>query len=800
MSNFHKHALGTLILCAALPLSAQEPAEPQTAPPLAPEAAAPEVLPSVPVAQPEEPAPATATPAPGRSRLIEEVVVTAQKREENLQDVPISVAAFSGEALEARGVDDPTALAIVTPGLTYNELVGYSLIYIRGVGSDAFEPTADQSIATYLDGVYLPFGHGLAQNFTKLERIEVLKGPQGTLFGRNATGGAINIVTKEPGQTVEASLDAAYGRFNSRELKAFASGPLLDSLTASVSLLYTKLDSYYELAPDSPVQSLEPDETKAINARVVWKPAEDLSISLSTLISRFEGAGSIPNTVEDPKTLGATLGIKAYGPQIASVDYSPYLAADNDLYYAQIAWQPEWFDIKLLASNQEVHTDLRYDFDSSPKPVVYFHASNQFSDVTTAELQFLSKRDGILPNWIEATAGIYYYQADTGYDPVIFGLLSADNPLVVPTALLAPILAAIPDGVPVPTSGVALNLQSTIETEAIAAYLQTTVYFSDWFDVTLGGRLQREKRGTTNADVRLETSAGPLQLIPFGLDSTTRTDFSPKLTLDFRPSDGQLVYMTVSKASKSGTYNMPAIYTPPRYVKPEKVTAYEIGNKGTVLDGSLRYALAAYYSEITDLQTQIVSLQSGGAQNLVNADKAEIKGIDLDLTWQMFPDLAPGFVLTAAGAYIDGEYTEFPDGSGFTKDLGLFFGEGSLTLLPAQDFSGHRAVRTPKYSFTIGPNYAFGLGNGTVELGADYAYNSGYYFDTQNTSKQPRYSLINARISYLYEPAGLRITVFGKNLADEDYYLNRFQTDFATNSLFGPSRTYGVRLSYEFKS
>jgi iron complex outermembrane receptor protein len=795
--------MAAALLLNALPLSAQETpsATADTAAPASAEAGFATESPTLETIPLEEGAAPAAQAAPEEpvNRILGEIVVTAQKREENLRDVPISVAAFSGESLEARGVDDPGSLVMVTPGLTYNELVGYSLIYIRGVGSDAFEPTADQSIATYIDGVYLPFGHGLAQNFTKLERIEVLKGPQGTLFGRNATGGAINIITRKPDDSFEINLDAGIGKFDSREAKAFITGPITDWLSASLSGLYSKADSYYKMIDESPVQELVEDETKGLNARLQIEPADEFSISLNTLITRFEGSGSIPNTLEDAKPiLGLPLGFNRPGPGEASLDYQPYLAADSDLYYGQIAWMPDAFDIKLSGSYQKVNTDLRYDFDSSPAPLVYFHASNQFAKVKTGELQLLSKEGGIFPDWMQVTSGLYYFKSDTGYDPVIFGLLSAENPFLLD--VVDRLLALFPDALPLPTSGVNLTLYSTIATEAEAAYLQTTFNITDWLDLTLGGRYQHEKRGTTQADVNLTTSGGDLLLIPFGLDSTTRNDFSPKATISVKASDDQLIYVTASRASKSGTYNLPAIYTPPRYVKPEKVTAYEIGNKGSLFDDTLRYNLAAYFNQIEDLQTQIVSLQSGGAQNLVNADEAEIKGVDLDFTWQMFPETIPGFVLTAAGAYIDGEYTSFPDGSGYRPGSGLFFGPGSLTLLPPEDFAGNDAVRTPKWSFTIGPNLALPVPGGTLEIGGDWYYNDGYYFDTQNTSKQPKYELFNARVSYMYEPAGLRLTVFGKNLTDEEYYVNRFQTDFATNSLYGEPRIWGVRLSYEFKS
>jgi len=751
----------------------------------------------------DAPPPVVADDAAGPSRVMAEIVVTAQKREQNLQDVPISISAFSGDELEARGINDPTALAMVTPGLTYNNLVGYSLVYIRGVGSDAFEPTADQSVATYIDGVYLPFAHGLAQEFVKLERVEVLKGPQGTLFGRNATGGAINIVTKKPTDAYEANIDLTGGSFNDREGKFFVAGPLFGGLRASVSGLYKRSDSYYKLADDARLDELDQDKSRGLDVHLEWQPVDELSFMASTLLTRSSGPGSIVNTVENPKLLGTLVGIRSAAPGEASIDYNPSLKADNDLYYGQIAWMPEWFDVKLLGSHQIVHTDLTYDFDSSKQPLVYFHASNQYSKVTSGELQLLSKPGGIFPDWMELTAGLYYFKSDAGYDPVIFGVGSGSNPLFLPPGLMRAlngVLALLPPWLPLPTSGVQLTLFSTLKTEAEAAYLQTTFYPTDWFDITLGARVQHEKRGTTRADSTLTTSAGPLTLLPFGLESTTRNDFSPKLTLDFKPWDGQLFYITASRASKSGTYNMPAIYTKPRYVKPETVTAYEIGNKGTVLNGALRYSIAGFINDIKNLQTQIVSLQSGGAQNLVNADKARIKGIDFDATWQMFPELLPGFVMKFAGSYLDAKYLSFPDGSGFSPLDGLFFGPGSLTLGPPRDFGGNDAVRTPKYSFTVGPNFATEVPGGMLEIGLDYSYNDGYYFDTQNTSKQPSYHLLNGRISYLFAPLDVRISVFGHNLTDEVYYINRFETDFATNSLYASPRTFGVTLSWNFHS
>lgn len=172
-----------------------------------------EELATIPVDVPEQTEPTADAKTPSKNRFVEEIVVTAQKREENAQDVPISVTAFSGDLLEAKGIDDPSKLSSVTPGLTYNIATGFTFIYIRGIGSDAFL-TADPSVASYIDGVYYPFSSGLSQSFGKVERVEVLKGPQGTLFGRNSTGGAISITTETPSTSFNGSIETAYSRFN----------------------------------------------------------------------------------------------------------------------------------------------------------------------------------------------------------------------------------------------------------------------------------------------------------------------------------------------------------------------------------------------------------------------------------------------------------------------------------------------------------------------------------------------------------------------------------------------------------
>ena len=750
--------------------------------------------------------------AHARNRLVEEIIVTAQKREENLQDVPIAISAFSGDNLEARGIDDPKALERITPGMSYSGFVGYSIIYLRGVGTDVFVPSADTSVATYIDGVYLPFAHSLAQDFVKLERIEVLKGPQGTLFGRNTTGGAINIITKKPADEFQSSIDVSRGSFNAMTAKAFVTGPLIKNVDGSLSVIYDQTDPYEKAAHGAPVQSLATDFTRGINAKLKWQPLEELSGSANVLATSFNGTGTIDNANLQTKPVGLILGIQPVGRYQVGSDQRNYLSAHNVLGYGEMDWKPQLFDMKLLGSYQKVRTNTVYDYDGSAENIAYFNPTNQYLRDVTSELQLLSKKDGLFPNWLTLTSGLYYLHSSGGFDPVFFAAvdLSHLSSLPIPSALqgltgaLQPVFnsfaaAAAQLPVPLPTSGADLELHGVVATRAYAGYLQTTVTPFDWFDFTLGGRYQIEHRGVTKASSSLVTTGAPITLFDFPLAHTTTYNFAPKVTFDFKPVEDQLLYLSWQKGFKSGTYNVVEIYTAPSYVRPEKVTAIEIGNKGTILDGTLRYTLAAFQTKIDDLQTLIVSLQSGGAVSLANAAQAAIKGAEFDVTWQMFPVRLPGFALNLSGAYLNGRYKSFPDGPGFDTTTGLFFGPGSLTGQPGRDFSGNRAVRAPKFSGNLAPGYSFDAPGGSLELGLDVYYTSGFFYDTQNTTTQPAYFSLGAHAGYLYEPLNLRVTVYGKNLTDAYYFQNKFATDFGINASYAAPIQLGIRLSWTFR-
>lgn len=758
--------------------------------------------------------------APG-SRVLEEIVVTAQKREENVFAVPISIAAFSGDALEARGAKSAEDLRYVTPSLVYDNLVGYALIYMRGVGTEIFTPHGEPSIATYIDGIYFPFSHGLAQEFTKLERVEVLKGPQGTLFGRNATGGAINIISKAPGDDFEADFDIGLRNYDGKKAKGYVSIPLATGLGLSVSGLYDKERPYYKMlhdqpnpAHDSPVTTadLADNVSRGINPRLQWQATDSLAFTLSAYTAEFQGTGTVVNTNTKPKPLGRLVGVIDAGDRKAAVNEPETISTDTRVIYGNAVWNTSLADVKLLSANQRAKTDTRWDYDGGPFNAVFFWPTNQFFDSESAELQLISNDETPGSKWLQWTTGLYLFRSRAGFNPLFVGVYRLRAPGSVVDPLMETAFQPFFDGLtglglPVdPEAAANLMLRGVVDTESIASYANLKWTPTDWFGLTLGGRYQKERRDMVRASTSVVTDRldpnSEVKVFDFlanrPLGAKTH-DFSPRIVLDFTLPDDTLFYVSRTQAYKSGTFNVVAAYTPPSFVKPEKITTYEVGVKRRALDGTLRYTAAAFHNRINDLQTQIVSLASGGLLSLSNAATATIYGAEFDFTWQVLPNALPGLVWTGGGGYLHGQYDSFPEGPGFDPTTGLFFGPGGLLpIQQPQDFSGHRTVRTPKWTGSTSLSYTFNVPAGSAELAVDYYYNDGYWFDAQNVVAQPRYYTLGARASYLIAPWNLRVTFVGKNLTDQFYYTNIFATDFGESATGGPPPSYGINVSWQF--
>ncbi|MEC9357988.1 MAG: TonB-dependent receptor [Pseudomonadota bacterium] len=750
---------------------------------------------------------AATAPAPRpRSRLVEEIIVTAQKREEDIKDVPISISAFSAGQLDAKQVLNIGDLPKITPGLNITSLVGLTAFFLRGVGSDA-TVLGDPQVVTYVDNVYFPSGFGQLAEFGSIERIEVLKGPQGTLFGRNALGGAIRVQTRDPTlEAVEGSVSVGYGSFDSLNARAYVSLPIADTLAVAVSGLYKSVENHID-GRHMPEQVPLPKETQeGYRIKLLWAPAEWMDLRLNLYDISLSGAANYAVNTR-PSLLGTAALIQPQDPRAGGVNETALKTTDITTYFGQFSLYTPWLDIKLLASEQELVDGSSIDFDGSPMPIAVFQ-SRGFSDATTAELQLLSNAQTPGSDWLEWVLGIYYYDALNGFNPASLtgGATDLTQGLVggirFPDGLVN-LIGALAGTVPIP-AGAKLSFVGQLKTESIAYYAQATAHLSDWASITLGARYQDEDR-------ILDESSGGIGLldgsrIVYSNYSGYRNEryrdrsrnLDPKVSLNIRPGwrwlgDDALLYASYQTATTSSTFNAINIYDAPEFVKATEIEAYEVGLKTRWFDGSMDVNAAIFDYDMTNPQVQTISLLAGGAVRFENAEGQRIRGTEFDTTIQLLPNLQSGdLILSLSGAWLDAVYSSFEDGSGFQDGTGVYLG--------GQDFTGNRVVRTPKYSAAAGLLQTFFLRNGSLELGLDYYYNDGFSYLAQGgeNASEPSYTTLGANISYLHEPWNLRVSVFGRNLLRDEYNLSRFVNDFGTLDIIAPLDTYGARVDWEF--
>ena len=753
---------------------------------------------------------------PARAGL-QEIVVTAQKREESLQDVPISVQAFSGEAMEAAGINSAASLPSQVPGLTVTTQLGFTSIFMRGIGSDAFL-LADPSVVTYIDNVYFPFSAGLIQDFGTIERIEVLKGPQGTLFGRNAIGGAINIVSENASTAKhETSVSLELGSDNRYKTRAYTNIPMTDELAFSLSgvfgegenPLHGRLDAGPLNAPDLAGNPLPKESARGFRAKMRWMPVDFLTIDLAAYYLKQAGVATTFGINTDPSLLGRAAGITAQDPYHGATDEHPYSSTRSRAYSAQTLLQLDPLDIKLIGSIQRTFIYGRTDFDGSTAPVASFEAEPGLSKSKSAELQFLSNDSSWGSGWLEWIGGLYYFRSDSGYDPDIARVALTDLSsgtvlgIQVPQELLDQI--RLLDIVPLPSG--AIYIRGLLGAESIAGFAQTTAHLSDQWSVTLGARAQEERRHVIAAQAGLLNMDGSATLYnnfssdrQSGLKGSTKR-VNPKVSIEYRPDLGDwldegMVYLSWQKATKSFTFNAIAV-TPSlgiERVKPEDIEAYELGFKGRFFGGLAQINGALFHYDLKNQQVQFASLLSGGLISFNNAGSVRSRGFDVDLSVLPLPQLDQDLVVRFSACLLDARYTSFKDGSGFDPATGL--------LTQNNDYTGNRVVRSPKVSGTAGISQTLRTASGSVELAVDYYYNSGFYYLAQNgaNNEEGRYATLGARVSYLYEPWDLRITAFGTNITSSEYNYSRYRLDFGSLDAAAPKALYGIRLNWAFGS
>ncbi|MEM7708726.1 MAG: TonB-dependent receptor [Pseudomonadota bacterium] len=705
-------------------------------------------------------------PASAAQAFLDEIVVTAEKRDvaRSAQDAPIAVNVLSGDAIEALQLDSVIDIGNTQPNVrlqSVGTVPGVANFSIRGIGLNSSVPSDEPTVGVVVDGVPLAATYGAYLDTFDVESVEVLRGPQGTLFGRNATGGVINLRSRRPGDTFGLRGRVTIGSQDRVSLAGSVEGPLAaDTLFGKVAVMVEDRDGFFE---NGAIEGDEIGERSSVFVRptLLWEPSDDFNLTLIAEYADIDGDGSI---VQLTDRVGDLPNVFGFDPGADDVLFSDP-EGDNNTNWLQLTSE---INVKLGLGTLTSITGYRDSELSIGEPSINGPIASD-NDGTTLNLFNLQNKieqsqfsqeiryaASALDDRLNFVVGGFYLGQDLDFQEsrLVLGALGAS---------------------PIATS-------SVLDQDSFGLFGQLEYeLFPDLF-LLAGGRYSSDEKRVVIASFG-ECSAVFDCAIGFQ-DDETFEDFSPKLGLRWEATEDVTAYLSYTRGFRSGGFNfrntVPA--TPGPY-DDESVSAYEFGLKTEFADGRVRANLAVFSNEYEDIQRTV--LVSGTEQNVTNAASATIQGLELDLTLNPFDNL----VLTGAIGVLDGEFDEF-NGLDVT-------GDG----IPDPDLAlGLQLERAPELTYTIGALYDIPMSyGGLFTLRTSYSYTDETPINTVNTSFLPDFGLLNASVSYAFANDRTTLTLFGKNLTDEIYGVTGADIPgFVFFTYLEPSRTWGLELKYEY--
>lgn len=699
---------------------------------------------------------ATAQQTEAEGGEIAEIIVTAQKRSENLQDVPIAVTVVDAEALSAAGISKVNELPLLTPGLTITTQGGGALLpRIRGVGQSGAPLGVENPVGVYVDGVYYASATGSLFALNSISQISVLKGPQGTLFGRNATGGVIQVTTLDPSSDFGGNTSVTLGNRETYGGSFYVTGGLAPNVAADLTGYYNDqrhgngrnlaTDEYAGTAKDVAFRGkLKADVGEATTLRL----AADYSRTRAAQPAYRSEYGTLP--INKIPFDGGKFDIESdTQPLNITKQAGTSVTVDHDLGDAKLS---------SISAYRSVENSGALDNDGLPAPTTIFLPDAQtlvtaHSHERTFSQELQLSSDGSGP--LEWTAGLYYFQMKANYDPPV--IIDQLNGLSV------------------------LTLDSDLTTKAYAGYAQATYAVSDRSNVTAGLRYTEEDRDISG-DLAIDIAGTQVLFIP-STGSVNKGQFTWRLAADYRPSDQMLAYVSYNRGFKSGGFNPTEI--PFNSFQPEQIDAYETGLKLDLLDRRLRVNPSIFYYDYTNLQATIFQ---GGVLMTQNAATAEIYGLDLDLQAAVSSRLT----LTGGLSVLHARYGRYRGAQVSTPDL-----VNGGNLITAADIRDTRLTNTPDWTLNAGAEYAIPLGGHEITLSTNYYYNDGFFNDAENRQQQDGYHLVNASIEYKSDK-GYRVSAWAKNIGNTVYASQLYTSAAGDKIQVGPRRTFGITLGMDF--
>jgi len=679
---------------------------------------------------------------------LEEIVVTAQRRSENLQKVPVSVTAITAATLAKQGVIDTSSLTLVVPGLDFSRELNGGTPFIRGVGNTTGAIGAEPSVATYVDGVYYPAAIGTLFSLNNIARIEVLKGPQGTLFGRNATGGVIQIITKDPSQTPSLSASLGYGSYNTVDGAAYATMGLTPTLAIDGAINFSNQGDGWGHNLTTGKDAFKTQDFGA-RSKLVWTPDSRTTVKLTGDYERTHSDVGV-SLVFAPGSLGID------GTTTHAGFYNTFGNTPNDSITKQygaalrVEYDLDWSRLVSISSARKLTSTLDLDSDGTPLTIVDGEISG-FDRTLSQEVQLQSAPASRL-KWI---IGGFLYDDHAAYNP-----LQINGAAAAPFAYVA-------------------NYAEQ-KTRSYAAFGQFTAPIDEATRITAGLRYTSDRR-----EIVANTDLGGAVEIPSSNEATFNK-LTWRFSVDHDFAQDILAYASYNRGFKSGTFNLGAPTDPA--VRPEVLDAFEVGLKSELFNHSLRINLSGFYYDYNNIQ---LSKTVDTANIILNAAKAHIKGLDAEVN----EIVSKAISLHLSGAYTDGHYVSFPDAPGYFPNVNASGQPTGGNFSIPVDASGNRTIRTPKYTANFGPNYHAETAIGGFDFNVLYYYNSGFFWTADNIFKQPPYSIVNATIAWTGKSGQFGARVWVKNLFNEHYYSYGVEQSFGYQYSPAAPRTIGVTFN-----
>lgn len=688
-------------------------------------------------------APATAQAQEGE---LSEIIVTAERKAQSLQDAPISIVALDSSALEKIGA---TGLADITNSVPNLQQITWGVgtttlrFYIRGIGQTDNQLLADTAVGVYVDGVYVARSSGLAANIPDLDRVEVLRGPQGALYGRNTTGGAINLITKRPGKDFSASQTVRLGNYDFIKSTTIVNVPITDTLAVKGSFLYDKRNGTTK--NDGIGNDFNERDNKSARFDARWTPTDALTVDyaydyskyrstmdlyyIDTVSAGFAGvlpeqkgrvsSFALPSPVQDSETKsdGHSLTVSLDTPMGVLKSISAYRTMDFGAYQD-------------YSGNSFLNVFRNLELDSEQK---------QYSQ----EVNLVGETDDNQFNYV--VGGYYFRETGEEFATDEIGLINLLSPRHIG----------------------AKNIAS-----AVYGTLGWRPGGTSPFSVTLGARYTKDKRQANNFIVPEVES--------------TYSKFTPSIVLDYQLNEDASVYGKIATGYNAGGYNMRAAdFTKP--FGPESLISYELGLKSELMDRRLRINAAAFYSDYDDIQFTItVPGQPDPAfTQTLNAGKSNIYGAELDVSMLVTNDLIASF----SYGYLGSKYKEVPLGD--STDL-------------------YRAANAPKHSLRSSVDWTMArVADGEVSLFLDYTWQTDTHTSPRDAAPGsdliPSYGLANAQLNFereLQNGSTINLALWGRNIFDKEYFvdsLNIFQALHANRMVrYGDPQTFGIELGFRY--